>query len=398
MSTQPIRVSIMKTPAPEKTVCDRLQQRSITELKQAEEALSQREKMLRGIFEYAPDAMVLVDGNGRIARVNAQVERVFGYHRDELHGQPIEVLLPERLQQRHVEHRTGYIADPHLRPMGVGGELYGKRKDGNEFPVEIMLSPVETETGSLVIAVVRDITRRRQADEALREHAERMKILSRRLVNVQEAERRRVALELHDEIGQLLTGLKLTLDMSARLPAEEVRASIAQAQLVVHELIGKTRKLSLDLRPTALDHLGLLAALLRHITYYTAQTQVHISFKHQGLEGQRFAPEVEIAAFRIAQEALTNVARHAGVSEVTMRVWADEHNLTVQIEDHGRGFDLAEVLAASTTSGLAGMHERASLLGGHLTIEAHRGTGTRVTAEWCFSNNAGCGLTPLANP
>jgi signal transduction histidine kinase len=250
-----------------------------------------------------------------------------------------------------------------------------------------MLSPVDAETGSLVIAVIRDITRRKQADEALREYAERMKVLSRRLIDVQEAERRRVALELHDEIGQLLTGLKLTLEMGARLPGEEIRASIAQAQMVVNELIARTRKLSLDLRPATLDHLGLLSALLRHLTHYTAQTQVQVAFKHHGLEGRRFAPEVETAAFRIVQEALTNVARHAGVSEITVRVWADEHNLTVQIEDHGRGFNPEEVLAASTTSGLAGMRERALLLGGHLTIESRRGAGTCVTAEWCLSNN-----------
>jgi signal transduction histidine kinase len=108
-------------------------------------------------------------------------------------------------------------------------------------------------------------------DEALRENAERMKVLSRRLIEVQEAERRYVALELHDEIGQILTGLKLTLEMGARLPGDEARQSIAQAQTMVNQLLALTRKLSIDLRPTTLDHLGLLSALWWHIRHYTSQ-------------------------------------------------------------------------------------------------------------------------------
>ena len=115
------------------------------------------------------DTMVVVDQNGRIECVNAQVERMFGYGRDELPDDHVEILIPERFRKGHIQYRAGYVADPHLRPMGAGLELYGKRKDGSEFPVEIMLSPIESEAGSLVIAVIRDITRRTQADEALRE-------------------------------------------------------------------------------------------------------------------------------------------------------------------------------------------------------------------------------------
>lgn len=354
----------------------------ITELKQTEEALTQSEELLRGIFEYAPDTIVLVNQQGRIERVNAQVERMFGYGRDELYGCSIEILLPERFRQRHAEHRASYFADPHLRPMGIGLELYGRRKDGSEFPVDIMLSPVHTPAGQVVIAVIRDITRRKQDDAALREYAEQMKILSRRLIEVQEAERHRIALELHDEIGQILTGLKLTLEMGLRLPSEEARHHLAQAQALVNELMARTRQLSLDLRPATLDHLGLLSALLQHIKHYTAQTQVQVSFRHNGLEGRRFAPELETAVYRIVQEALTNVARHAGASKATVRVWADQHNLTVQVEDYGRGFNVDEVLAAGHTSGLAGMRERALVLGGHFTVESRPGVGTRVTAEW----------------
>jgi signal transduction histidine kinase len=146
--------------------------------------------------------------------------------------------------------------------------------------------------------------------------------------------------------------------------------------------MARARKLSLDLRPGMLDDLGLLPALLWHIEHYTAQTHVRVIFKHSGLEGMRFAPEVETAAYRVVQEALTNAARHARVSEAAVRVWADGHTLAIQVEDRGAGFDPETVLAASGTSGLAGMRERAMLLGGQLTVESRPGAGTRLTAEW----------------
>jgi signal transduction histidine kinase len=244
-----------------------------------------------------------------------------------------------------------------------------------------MLSPIDTKEGHLVIAVVRDITRRKQAEEAQREYGERLKVLSRRLMEVQESERRSIARELHDEIGQALTGLKLTLEMGARLPPGQIAGCLDQALATVNELMAQARKLSLDLRPGMLDDLGLLPALLWHIEHYTAQTRVRVTFKHSGLEGKRFRPEVETAAYRIVQEALTNIARHACVSEAEVRVWTDNQALAIQVEDRGAGFDLEAVRASSGTSGLAGMRERAMLLGGHLTIESRPGSGTRLTAE-----------------
>ena len=358
------------------------QEIAVRERRRAEDALSTSDNMLRGIFEYAPDTIIVIDRQGRIERVNAQIQTMFGYRGDELLGRPVEILLPERFRRRHAKHRIDFLADPHLRPMGAGLELFGRRRDGGEFPVEIMLSPVDAAGGSIVIAVIRDITRRRRSDAALRESADRLKVLSRRLIEVQEAERRSLALELHDEIGQILTGLKLTLEMSARRPVREMRRHLTQAQTLVNELMARARKMSLDLRPATLDHLGLLSALLWHIKQYGAQTQVRVEFKHSGLEGRRFPTEIETAAYRIVQEALTNVARHAETLEATVRVWADGHGLGLQIEDRGRGFDMEAALAADNTSGLAGMRERANLLGGSFLIESSPGAGTRLTAEF----------------
>jgi signal transduction histidine kinase len=141
------------------------------------------------------------------------------------------------------------------------------------------------------------------------------------------------------------------------------------------------RDLSLWLRPTMLDDLGLLPALVWQLRRYTEQTGIHVAFEHRGLE-RRFQPaEVETAAYRIVQEALTNVARHAGVGEAVVRIWLDRGRLCVQIEDRGVGFRPEAMPAEGGSSGLSGMKERAELLGGQLVVEAAPGHGARVTAE-----------------
>jgi PAS domain S-box-containing protein len=353
----------------------------ISESKRAEEALAKSEQMLQGLFDFAPDTIVVVDHQGSIVRINAQVEHMFGYTAQELAGLPIETLMPERYRSSHAQQRQGYSMEPHTRPMGAGLQLSGKRKDGTEFPVDIMLSPMDLESGNVVIAVIRDITRRQRAEEAQRVYADRLQLLSRRLMEVQELERRKIALELHDEIGQVLTGLKLTLELGSRLPPTEVNGNLEHARVLVNELMSRVRNLSLDLRPAMLDDFGLLPTLLWHFEHYTAQTHVAVSFKHSGLERRRFQPEVETAAYRLVQEALTNVARHAHVANVVVRVWADQQKLSIEVEDFGQGFDM-DLLSTGETSGLAGMRERTMLLGGQLRIDSRVGEGTRLVAEF----------------
>jgi PAS domain S-box-containing protein len=143
--------------------------RDISERQRAEATLQASEQQFRGLLESAPDAMVIVDPQGRITLVNRQTEQLFGYQRQELLGQPIETLVPERFHARHVGHRDGYLAQPGVRPMGAGLQLYGRRKNASEFPVEISLSPLQTDQGTLVSAAVRDITARKQAEEELQQ-------------------------------------------------------------------------------------------------------------------------------------------------------------------------------------------------------------------------------------
>jgi signal transduction histidine kinase len=163
---------------------------------------------------------------------------------------------------------------------------------------------------------------------------------------------------------------------------------LAQAQALVRDLSDQVRNLALDLRPTMLDDLGLGPALVWLFERYTAQTNVAVRFEHRLQEEQRFDPDVETTAYRIVQEALTNVARHAGVAEVTVRLWTDADTLFVVTSDQGRGFN-PRTVRPRASSGLAGMAERAVLLDGRLTIESAVGTGTRLTASLPLHSGAG---------
>ncbi len=205
-------------------------------------------------------------------------------------------------------------------------------------------------------------------------------LLSSQLMAAQEAERRRIARELHDEIGQALTGLKFMLDTAPRLSEQKAGTTLREAQALITDLMGRIHNLSLDLRPALLDDMGLRPALAAHIEQFASRTGIRVAFEQTGLD-RRFDPTIETAAYRIVQEALTNAARHAGAREVTVRLRAAGSALRIVVEDRGRGFDPAEVRAAGRASGLAGMRERALLLGGHFAVDSTPGAGTRITAE-----------------
>jgi signal transduction histidine kinase len=204
-----------------------------------------------------------------------------------------------------------------------------------------------------------------------------LKTLSLRLVEVQESERRYIARELHDEIGQMLTGLKLILETSFHPTNTAQEQTLSEAISLVHDTMEQVRKLSIDLRPQMLDDLGLLPALNWHFKRYSRQTGIEVSFRHT-LLAERLSSLLETAIFRIAQEALTNVARHAGVKEVIVRLAQNTEGVGLEIEDHGKGFSPERALERRSSTGLIGMKERAELLGGHYILKSAPGQGTRL--------------------
>jgi signal transduction histidine kinase len=224
-----------------------------------------------------------------------------------------------------------------------------------------------------------------ELEQKVSERTMRLKVLSKRLLEVQEAERRYIAQELHDEIGQSLTCVNLSLESLMHLSADNIRTGVQEIQRSVIDLLTNVRNISLDLRPSMLDDLGLLPALLWHFKRYTSQTNIQVEFKQSGLD-MRFRPEVETVTYRVIQEALTNAARYAGVNEVGVVIVADENMIIINIEDKGNGFDPETVGNNRETAGIEGMRERLSLLGGRLTIESSPGAGTRLTAEIPLKN------------
>ena len=215
------------------------------------------------------------------------------------------------------------------------------------------------------------------AELALRDSEARLHALSRRLLEVQEHERRYLACELHDEVGQLLTGLNLQLEAAAGAPAGEVAARLAEARAIVRDLTARVRDLSLRLRPTMLDDLGLVPALVWLTDRFATVTGIRVTVEHAGVDAP-LPTEVATAAYRIVQEALTNVARHAAVAVAEVRLAVAGGALKVSVGDGGTGFDPA---AAAGSGGLSGMRERAELLGGTLVVESAIGRGARVTAR-----------------
>jgi PAS domain S-box-containing protein len=322
------------------------------------------------------------------AYVSPQIEAMIGFTQEEWLNDPVRwynQIHPEDKARWSIEAAQMFLSGEPLRSV-----YRVLARDGRVVWFHCEAKMVRDDAGRpwFIHGVAFDITELKQSEQAQRDYAERLQILSRRLMQVQETERRYIARELHDEIGQTLTGLKLSLAMISRLPADQVKTALGEVQTLVNDLMTRVRNLSLDLRPAMLDDLGLLPTLLWYISHYMNQTQVRVIFKHTGLDDRRFAPEVETAAYRIIQEALTNIARHAGVSEATVSVWAEGKTLGIQVEDKGTGFDAETSQALNITSGLSGMRERAVLSGGQFTLESHAGKGSRLMAEWQLNQSA----------
>jgi signal transduction histidine kinase len=220
--------------------------------------------------------------------------------------------------------------------------------------------------------------------EQVRVGRERQRKLAKSLVDVQEAERRRIAQELHDHLGQILTGLQFMLESTKQQATGTQRSNLEEIQDAVTDIIRQVREMSLNLRPSMLDDMGLVPTLLWHFDRYTSQTGIRVNFQKNGIS-ERFPLEIETAAYRIIQEALTNVARHAHVTDVLVGLVAQEKTLWVEILDKGKGFKVSSELERPS-SGLSGMRERASLLGGYLVVESFMGQGTQIVAALPLSD------------
>lgn len=321
------------------------------------------EEKFRTLVESAPDAMVIADSEGRMRLVNQQVERLFGYRREELLGQPVEMLVPRPLRGAHRAHRVGYLEDARARPMAAGLDPLALRKDGSVFPVEVSLSPIQGPQGLVVSSTIRDVTERRGLETKARAAA----VLE---------ERNRLSRDVHDSLAHWLTGVVLQLESAdevAGADAEEARRHIARARELARSGLDAVRHALLALRSPLIDATDLASAIRRVAQELTADAALQVAFS---VSGQRRAlpPELEDDLMRIAQEALTNAVRHAQAEHVRAELTYTSDAVRVVVRDDGRGF----ASAASKGLGLAGMRERAQRIGAKLRIQTGPGKGTQV--------------------
>lgn len=225
-----------------------------------------------------------------------------------------------------------------------------------------------------------EIDERIVVERTLKNHSAQLKMFSSRLMKARESERRHIAHELHDEIGQELTGLKLGLDRLRRSAGGTLAGELRTVQEQVEGLMSRARDLAFNLRPSLLDDLGLAPALQWLFRRYTEQTGVTVEFRGDK-DGRRFSPEIEITLFRVIQEALTNVARHAGVNSVFVSLAAQNDAVVARVEDQGNGFQPDDALKSGATLGLTGIRERVEDAGGSVELWSEQGKGTRLTVS-----------------
>jgi PAS domain S-box-containing protein len=352
-------------------------------LRKSEAAARENEEKLSTLFDLLPVGISFLDQQGRIIQANSALEHILKLSKEQLSAQA---------------HTTRQYIRPNGTPMppdefasrralAEGRTIYNVetgivREDAGVIWTSVSAAPVAVaDVGAVEVTV--DITESKLAERALQESRERLQTLSQRLVEVQEEERRAIARELHDRVGQTLAALNINLiiinDQLAGKVDEQINARLSDSMKLVTETITLVRDVMSNLRPSVLDDYGLEAALQSYLDDYMRRYDIRVVMDRSGSLISRPGPSVEMTFLRIAQEALMNVARHAGASEVSLSLHQNEGAIQMTVQDNGRGIQLMEQARRLGSHGLTIMRERAEALGGTLEVESAPGQGTRIT-------------------
>ena len=362
--------------------------RDVTDLRNAETALQQAyherraaSERLHGIIQSAMDAIITTDREQRIVQFNDAAEKIFRCRELDAIGSPLERFIPERFRAAHRGHIEKF-GDTRVTTRIMGDHrlaLSGLRADGEEFPIDASISQVTVEGNKYFTVILRDITERKNAEEALRRSYDELRELSGAMHDVREAERTRIARELHDELAQWLTAIKMDVSwLSSRLPREHAQLvdKTDKVKALVDTTVNAVRRIASDLRPVMLDDLGLMPAIESLLHDLSQRTGIVISLDADSGDLDFHEP-LATALYRMVQEALTNVARHAGATEVRVTISRGSDDLVLQVLDNGRGFD-PEAALRRKSYGIMGIQERAHTLGGRARITRIDAGGTLV--------------------
>ncbi|SAL82966.1 multi-sensor signal transduction histidine kinase [Caballeronia arvi] len=331
---------------------------------------------LDGIIRATTEAVITIDAAQRIVMFNPMAERIFRCAAHDAIGAPLARFIPERYRAAHAEQvqRFGETGVSDRRMGGRQRALYGLRADGEEFPVEASISRIDDIDGKLFTVILRDVTERVQADAALRQSREELRALSANLQQVREEEKSRIARELHEDLGQTLSALKMDVSaletrLAARVPLDDViAAQLLRMRHVIDRNIASMRRIAARQRPVMLDDLGLIAAIDWLVDDFVQHHGIGVT--HDVDIGElAFNADAATAVFRIIEEALSNVARHAQASRVELSLDANDTNCVLRIADDGVG---ASALPAGNgkSFGLIGVRERANALGGRFFVDS----------------------------
>ncbi|MFC1988944.1 PAS domain S-box protein, partial [Chloroflexota bacterium] len=341
-------------------------------------ALRVSEENFRNSLDNSPLGIRILTSNGETLYANRSFLNLYGYSTvDEFKN----TLLKERYTPGSY---TEYLNRKTKRQQGIftpeGYEISIISRDGDVRRLRVHRRQVIWAGKTEYQSIYEDITERKRAIDTL-------KVLSRRLIQIQEEERTNIARELHDQIGQSLNIVKILLDRISKVNSKDRQDLLGQARQQLADLIDQVSMLSLDLRPKILDDLGLAAALEWYFKRFTTHTNIRVQFEQSYIERSLDA-QLNNAVYRVVQEALTNVARHANATMVTVKLSIDHGTLKLRIEDDGIGFEPA-ALPAYATGGIIGMQERINLVGGILQIQSKLNNGTRITVRIPDQNEAG---------
>ena len=345
-------------------------------------ALDAAQTRLGAIVDSAMDAVITVDGAQNIVLFNRAAEQVFRIRREEILGSALDRLMPARFRPAHRGHieafgRTGVTS----RRMGDVTTLWALRADtGEEFPIEASISQAGEGGKRYFTVILRDITVRKEAEDALLQSQRELRELSARVLEAREEEKAGLARELHDELGQLLTALKMDLSwLRERVALEgEAAAKLEEMGNLLDQTVSSTRRISADLRPLMLDDLGLADAAGWLVEDFAKRSGIACRIELSGNGSmESLSKSVSTAVYRAIQESLTNIARHSGAKNAWVLLAAENGGLEVEVEDDGRGI-APEDLAKVRSLGLKGMRERIAYLGGSFEVARAPRGGTRL--------------------